>query len=96
MEKSDTVSPLVFRSYKARSITIYGISFEFVAFRDKLYHAVPIAQDISLMLAEKISIQLFTKNKSLFDVISKGSRTSEKRMMSDFCSTGNFSCKNHL
>ena len=39
--------------------------------------------ELSTMLGRQIPVQLFTDSKSLFDVISKGPRISEKRMMLD-------------
>lgn len=35
---------------------------------------------MGMILSKQVPVQLFTDRKSLFDIISKGSRTSEKRM----------------
>lgn len=81
--RSDTVVPLVFRSYKARRISHSAMSGEVIAFSDMFDYAIAISKDIAKLLGRTIPIQLLTDSKSLFDVISKGSRTSEKRMMLD-------------
>eukprot|EP00171_Calliarthron_tuberculosum_P020652 IDg20652t1 len=45
--------------------------------------AKTITTEIEVILNYKIAVQLFTDSKYLFDVISKRSRTSEKRLMLD-------------
>lgn len=42
-----------------------------------------LAAELGYIYGLPIPVQLLTDSKSLFDVISKGSRTSEKRMMLD-------------
>lgn len=42
-----------------------------------------MAAELETVMGRKIPVQLFTDSKCLFDVIWKGSRTSEKRIMLD-------------
>ena len=56
---------------------------EVIAFSDLFDVAVTLAAELKSLLLQPVSVQLFTDSKSLFDVFSKGSRTSEKRMMLD-------------
>lgn len=45
------------------------------------YISIALSQDLRIAMSKPISVQLLKDSKSLFDVISKGSRTSEKRTM---------------
>ncbi len=56
---------------------------EVIAFSDLFDRACTLVAEIGAVYGRKIPVQLLTDYKSLFDVISKGSRTSEKRMMLD-------------
>eukprot|EP00171_Calliarthron_tuberculosum_P016715 IDg16715t1 len=54
---------------------------EFIAFSDLLDRASTLAAEIGTIYEKHIFVRLPTDSKSLFDVISKGLRTSEKQMM---------------
>lgn len=54
---------------------------EVVAFPDMSDAVVNISKDVSRFLCRKVRLKLLTDSKCLFHVISKGSRTSEKRLM---------------
>ena len=56
---------------------------EVVAFSDPFDVASTLAAKMSDMCGHRIPLQLFADSKSLFDVISRGSRTSGKRTMLD-------------
>lgn len=75
--------PLVFKSYKSRRVTRSAMAGEAISFADMSDAAVTMTKELSNLLHRKVSLQLFTDSKCLFDVISKGSRTSEKRLMLD-------------
>lgn len=75
--------PLVFKSYKSRRITRSAMAGEVIAFADMSDAAVTINKELSRILGKPIPLQLLTDSKCLFDVISKGSKTSEKRLMLD-------------
>ncbi len=61
---------------------------EVIAFSDLFDRACTLAAEIGAVYGRKIPVQLLTDSKSLFNVISKGSRTSEKRMMLDIAAAG--------
>lgn len=45
--------------------------------------AVTLAEELRTIYERSVPLNLLTDSKALFDIISKGSRTSEKRMMLD-------------
>ncbi len=75
--------PISFKSYKSKRIVRSAIAGEVIAFSDLFDVAVTLTAELGDVFGRQIRVQLFTDSKSLFDVISKGSRTSEKRMMLD-------------
>lgn len=73
---------LIFRSYKSKRLCSSAISAEVVSFSDLLYSAFKLLCEFKLLLNNtSIPLELFTVSKSLFYIISKGSRDSEKRSM---------------
>eukprot|EP00171_Calliarthron_tuberculosum_P016586 IDg16586t1 len=56
---------------------------EVIAFSDLFDRAATLSSELGDVYGKPIPVQLLTDSKSLFDVISKGSKTSEKRMMLD-------------
>ena len=86
-DKTGAAAPVHFKSYKSRRVTRSVMAGEVIAFSDLFDVAATLASEIGTVLGKKIPVQLFTDSKSLFDVISKGSRTSEKRMMLDIAAS---------
>ena len=82
-DESGAAAPISFKSYKARRVTRSAMSGEVIAFSDLFDVAISFAEELGNILSKKIPVQLLTDSKALFDVVSKGSRTSEKRMMLD-------------
>ena len=78
-DKFGNVVPTYFKSYKARRVVNSAMAGEMIAFSDLFDTSVAIASDLQTCLRKKIPIQLLTDSKSLFDVISKDTRTSQKR-----------------
>eukprot|EP00171_Calliarthron_tuberculosum_P022721 IDg22721t1 len=78
--KSTSIS---FKSYKSKRVVRSAMAGEVIAFSDLFDIAATLSEELSVVLTRKIAVQLLTDSKSLFDVISKGSRTSEKRTMLD-------------
>ena len=72
-----------FNSYKARRVVRSAMPGEVIAFSDMFDVAVTLVQELCTINNRKVSLQLLTDSKSLLDVISKGSKTSEKRLMLD-------------
>lgn len=83
VDRHGNSAPLIFKSYKSRRITRSAMAGEVIAFADMSDAAVTLSKELGRVLSRRISIQLLTDSKCLFDVISKGSRTSEKRLMLD-------------
>ncbi len=76
-------APIHFKSYKARRVTRSIMAAEVIAFSDAFDVGYTLATELSSLLGKKVPLILLTDGKSLFDVITKGTRTSEKRMMLD-------------
>jgi len=75
-------APIAFRSYKSRRVVRSAMAGEVIAFSDMFDVAVTLAEEIRAIYDRPIPLHLLTDSKA-FDIISKGSRTSEKRMMLD-------------
>eukprot|EP00171_Calliarthron_tuberculosum_P023641 IDg23641t1 len=76
-------APIQFKSYKSKRVVRSAMAGEVIAFSDLFDTAATLSDELSVVLNRTIAVQLLTDSKSLFDVISKGSRTSEKRTMLD-------------
>ncbi len=75
--------PIHFKSYKLSRVTRSVMAAEAIAFRDMFDAAHTLTTELSSLLDRKVPATLLTDSKSLFDVISEGTRTSEKRVMID-------------
>ncbi len=82
-DKDGNLMPIIFKSYKSKRVVRSAMGGEVIAFSDLFDRVSTLAAEIGTIYGRRIPVQLFTDSKSLFDVISKGSRTSEKRMMLD-------------
>lgn len=83
MDHTGRAVPIYYKSYKSRRITRSPMAAEVIAFSDMFDVAGSLSMDLKSVLGRSIHVQLLTDSKCLFDVISKGSRTSEKRVMLD-------------
>ncbi len=83
MDDSDTAIPIVYKSYKSRRVARSVLSAEVIAFADVFDHALALKSQLEQATRRPVPMHLLTDSKSLFDIISKGTRTSEKRIMLD-------------
>eukprot|EP00171_Calliarthron_tuberculosum_P022145 IDg22145t1 len=80
-DKNNSAVPIHFKSYKSKRVVRSAMAGEVIAFSDLFDVAMTLASELHTILNKHIPVQLLTDSKSLFDVISKGTRTSEKRTM---------------
>lgn len=83
MDNSKSAIPVSFKSYKSRRVTRSILSAEVIVFADLFDDAYALRSQMEQVTSSAIPMHLLTDSKSLFDIISKGSRTSEKRIMLD-------------
>ena len=82
-DDSNAVVPISFKSYKSRRVTRSVLAAEVVAFADLFDDAYALRSQVEQATGCEVPMHLMTDSKSLFDIISKVSRTSEKRVMLD-------------
>ena len=85
-DEHDKAIPIVFKSYKSRRVTRSVLSAEVIAFAVLSDDAFAIRTQFEEATCRALPMHLLTDSKSLFDIISKGSRTNEKRIMVDIYS----------
>lgn len=81
------MSPLSFRSSKSRRVVISPLAAEVHALAEGADAAIMIQHDFCALLGRNMRIRILTDSKSLFDVLSKGSMMTEKRLMIDIKAT---------
>ena len=77
----------MFKSYKSRRVTRSVLAAEFIAFAGLFEEAFPLRAQLEQALKRPMPLHLLIDSKSLFDIIGKSSRTSEKRLMPDISGT---------
>jgi hypothetical protein len=75
--------PLHYSSHKSKRVTRFVLGGEVMAFSDGIDMAVTLKHDVERMICRSIPIHAFTDSLSLFDVISRSTTTTEKRLMID-------------
>ena len=83
MDKNNAAIPISFKSYKSKRVTRSVLSAEVIAFADLFDQAFALRSQLEHAMNRSVPLHLMTDSKSLFDIISKGSRTSEKRVTLD-------------
>ena len=82
-DKNNAAIPISFKSYKSKRVTRSVLSAEVIAFADLFDQAFTLRSQLEHAINRSVPLHLMTDSKSLFDIISKGSRTSEKRVTLD-------------
>lgn len=78
---------LQYKSNKSRRVVRSPLAAEVHALAEAADTAIMTQHDLRYLLGRKLRIRLLTDSKSLFDVLSKGSSMSEKRLMIDIKAT---------
>lgn len=78
---------LQYKSYKSRRVVRYPLAAETHALAYAADASILIQHELKILTSRPFPITLLTDSKSLFDVISKGSDTSEKILMVDISAT---------
>ena len=94
IDDNSAAIPIVFKSFKSRRVARSVLSAEVIAFADLFDDAFALSSQIEQALQRAVPMLLLTDSKSLLDIIRKGSRTSEKRIMLDIHASRE-SYKNH-
>ena len=68
--------PVSFESYKSRRVALSVLFAEVIAFADLFDDAPTIRNQLVFVLRKQIPVHILTDSKSMFDIRSKGSRTS--------------------
>ena len=82
-----TSIPVSYKSGKLRQVALSELSTEVIALADLFDDAIAIRRQLELVLRQPIHVHILTYSKSLFEIISKVSRKSEKRIMLDIYAT---------
>jgi Reverse transcriptase (RNA-dependent DNA polymerase) len=76
-----------YSSYKSKRVTRSVLGGEIHAFADAFDCAFTLKHDLEGLLCQKVPVTILTDSRSLFDVITRNSATSERRLMIDVSAT---------
>lgn len=82
-DSTGNAAPIALKSYKSRRVVRSAMPGKVTAFSGMFDVAVTLAKELRSIYDRTIPLRLLTDSKALFGIISKVSRTSEKRMMLD-------------
>lgn len=83
MDKHHRCHPIYWVSYKSKRSTRSVLGSEVMAFADAFDMAYTLKFDLQKILGKELPLRMLTDNKSLFDVLTKATSTTEKRLMID-------------
>ena len=83
MDDSYAAITIIFKIYKSRRRARSVFSMEVIVFADLFDDVLALRSQIEHALCRAMTMHLLTDSNSLFDIISKGIRRSEKRVMLD-------------
>jgi hypothetical protein len=82
-DENSNCCPLEFKSLKAKRVTRSILGGELIAFAESFDRGFALRDDLQAMLGTIIPLKMYTDSKCLFDVITKGSMTAERRLQID-------------
>lgn len=80
-EMAQKTRVLDFSNRKSKRIVRSIMAAEVNAFMDAFYEVTALTTDFSVLLSRPISIHMFTDSKQLFDALTRGKRTTDKRLI---------------
>lgn len=83
MDDHNSAVPILYQSYKLRRVTRSVLAAEVIAFSDLFDDAFALRTHLEGLLDRPVPIHLLTDSKSLFDILTHGMQTFEKRLMLD-------------
>eukprot|EP00171_Calliarthron_tuberculosum_P022791 IDg22791t1 len=82
-DKREDCNIVHFTSHKSRRVTRSVLGAETYAFADGFDFAYSLKSDLQRILQRRVALQMLTDSKSLFDIITKCSNSTERRLMID-------------
>ena len=82
-DKENKCQPLYWSSHKSRRSSRSVLGSEVMAFADAFDMAFTIKYDMQMIMKQYIPLNMYTDSLSLFDVLTKSTTTTEKRLMID-------------
>jgi hypothetical protein len=76
-------APMSYKSVKCKRVTRSVLAAEAIAFAEGFDQGYALKNDLRESLQRRVPLTMFTDSKTLFDVITKASYTSEKRILID-------------
>ena len=86
-DKENRSHVLDYSSKKSRRVVRSILGGEVYAFADSFDRAYILRHDLQMIFKKKIPLHMFTDSLQMFDVITKGSSTTEKRLIIDIASS---------
>lgn len=82
-DRTNTCHVLAYMSRNSRRVVLSIMAGETYAFSDALYQGFMLKHDLETLYRREIPLMMFTDSKQLFDVITKATYPTERRLMID-------------